>query len=205
MIKSSLKVFVAVMMVVGGVLCSLHAITFVPNPSDLDGLDHHNSYTWTIASDDIDIANIRDAVLTFTNIWDWTVEKDDHLYVHLLPGNLLPQPEQNNVIVNDEGWPREGDYFEGQGDLVGIWSDPVGGAARDFDLVFRFSEIPGLLDAFKEYAADGYFGFGIDPDCHYYNDGVKFNVVVPEPSSMLLLSMGLVGLAGIGRKKLFRR
>lgn len=54
--------------------------------------------------------------------------------------------------------------------------------------------------------ADGNFGFGIDPDCHYYNNGVELkivtsstNQVIPEPLSVLLASLGMGTLGGLRR------
>jgi hypothetical protein len=63
------------------------------------------------------------------------------------------------------------------------------------------------LDELTEYAADGIFGFGFDPDCQYVNNDITFRVetAVPEPGSMLLLGMGLIGLTGIAGKKFAKK
>jgi PEP-CTERM motif len=167
--------------------------TFVPSNTDLSDLDHYYAYTWGI--DNIVPAGevITGAKLTITNIWDWTVE-DDILYVNMLDN---PASGVNSFYDNQGG----GNYFGGQGTVVGTWTDPVGGQSTGKNLVFDLGAL-GLLGKMNQYAADGKMGFGFDPDCHYFNDGVKLEVTtapVPEPASFAVLGLG--GLLLLKRRK----
>ena len=171
--------------------------TFQPTPNDLSDLPHDSYFTWginfTLAQDE----KITAATLTFTNIWDWTQENNDHLFVHLFDN---PKSGSRSYVDNQGG----GDNFAGQGALVSNWSDPVGSKSQNFDLVLDFSSL-GLLDTLNNYALTTpgknkvNFGFGIDPDCHYYNDGVTFTITtettipinhIPEPATIAMLAIG---------------
>ncbi len=175
---------------VGAAHCNIY--TFAPSPSDLNDLDHFYYYTWGIKWSLPKNQVIVEAELKFKNIYDWIDEPNDHLYSHLL--NVDP-PVGVKSYYDDQGG---GDNFAGKGVVIGDYNDPKGGNPRNFDLVYKFSNL-GLIDDLTADLADGKFGFGFDPDCHYFNDGVSFKIKtmtapVPEPASMLALSAGIVGL-----------
>ena len=168
--------------------------TYVPSPNDLWGLDHDYYYSWGMEWDHPE-ERIVDVILTIDNIYDWRVEPNDSLYIH-----LLDNPEVG-TFAGYEGY-TTGDYFEGQGSLIDVWSDPNGGVPNGTRLRYSLRDL-GLAGVFSDFAADGIVGFGLDPDCHYYNSGVTLQVVtaVPEPATMLLVGLGLIGAGMIYRKK----
>jgi hypothetical protein len=174
---------------------------FQPKPADLSDLPHEKYFTWGIDFALPADEKITGAALTFTNIWDWTTEKNDHLFIHLLYNIALGV---RSYADNQGG----GDNFAGRGALVGNWSDLAGGHPRNFDLVFDFGVL-GILDNLKADIATtprtgrANFGFGLDPDCHYYNSGVTFTITtesvidtnpIPEPVTICLLGLGALGL-----------
>lgn len=189
------------LLTIGAALCAVGTANaavyvFTPNPANLDNLDHYKFYSWGIDWQLPANEVIVEAELKIKNIYDW-IEEDDHLYTHLLDNPQLGF----QTFTDDQG---EGDNWDGDGPLIGVFSDPAGGQATGYNLVYKFSEL-GLIDDLNLAVADGRFGFGFDPDCHYFNDGAKFKITtapVPEPASMIAIGVGIVGLS---RRRLLRK
>jgi hypothetical protein len=168
---------------------------FMPTPSDLYGLDHDYAYNWGINWNHTDEI-IHEARLTFYNIHDWRPENDDILYINMVDNAPVGLTE---YFDNEE----TGDFFAGQGVTVGTWTDPGGSFyGPGVNVTFSFNDL-GLLSTLNNFASDGNFGLTFDPDCHYFNDGVKLEVItsVPEPATFVLFGIGAVGLAAFRKKR----
>ena len=165
-------------------------------PNDFFDLDHGKYYTWgenwNIPANEV----ITGATLFFDNIRNWDTRSND-LWVHLLDSVSLGV----SVGSDNQGG---GDYFanvySGDNILLHHWED-LSDQAQDITYYFSASELVVLT----AYLADGNFGFGLDPDCHFYNDGVTFTITtdmsaVPVPAAVWLFGSGLIGLAGIRKK-----
>lgn len=72
---------------------------------------------------------------------------------------------------------------------------------------YTYTFTAAQLQTFGQYFLnDGIFAFGLDPDCHFWNDGIKFtvntaNAPIPEPTTMVLLGTGLAGLYARRRRQ----
>lgn len=195
---------------------SAHAtlVRYDPNDADLGDLDHEYYYTWGIRDDAL-AANlaagyeITSARLVLQDIYNWRPESDN-LYIHLLDN---PRTDVHRLWDNEEG----GNAFAGQGVQIANWTDPFDDFSQRTTLIYDFDAL-GLLDELTSYlltpptfATRGQFGFGFDPDCHYFNSGVFFELtyernpddepIIPEPATLGLLGLGLSGMGYLRRRK----
>jgi hypothetical protein len=203
----------------GTSLVQAASYSFEPIPRDLYDLAHKHYYTWGIDASDLasDLASgatIDSAQLVISSINDWTMEDNDVLHMWLV--DELPDVpwwvKKTYGWVEDKDWPgvSRGTDDEGTGDAFadcgGTWlMDYTDESPEREDLPV---DIP--VAALTNYILnDGDFGLALDPDCHYYNRGLRLTINtspsppphVPEPATMLGVFTGLGALAGYLRKR----
>jgi hypothetical protein len=81
----------------------------------------------------------------------------------------------------------------------GTTIDPATGhTIAAYDYTYTFSA--GDLAKLNAFLSDDVFALGLDPDCHFFNDGITLKLydvsvnqqsAVPEPTTLLLLGTGV--------------
>jgi hypothetical protein len=202
--------------------------TFSPNDGEGDrddvwDLDHTHYHTWGINNFSIPTGRVvTEATLTFYNINNWTAAENNDprqvLNVWLLDSALNPtrsgseegMPPSGRVIQyndTDNGPDNLAGWLYSDKVKIGTYHDSNGGPFGDvINLVYTFSTL-GLLDELNAYINNGHnFAMGFDPDCHYYNCGIRLEICtglrhVPDGgATLLLLGIGLLAMYGIKRR-----
>ena len=182
-------------------IASAAVYNLTPPDPDLDDLDHNKYYTWGMdrpwePQHDNVTETLAGAWLHFDDIRNWD-SGPNTLYIHLLDD----APLGITTGTDNEGG---GDAFLGQGvhliTYINLPSTP-----QDITYMFTDPEVAAL----EAYALNkGRYAIALDPDCHFYNNGVELELVtqikeIPEPATVGLLLTGVaVGLFRRGGRAL---
>ncbi len=185
------KLVAGTLLLTFGGVASAAVVTFQPSPVDLWDLDHYKAFTWRIDWSVPEGERLVSAELLFENVRNW----DDNSYD--LWGHLLDYVDATEYFADDQDG---SDYFAELPGLLFHWDYTGGSDPHEIpldseggkDVTYSFTvEQLGWLES---YSADGSFGLGFDPDCHFWNNGITLRLQtqsVPEPTAPFLLLAGV--------------
>lgn len=225
------RTFIAIVGLSAALAVNAATYSFVPSdgagdPDDIWDLDHYKYFTWGIKNFSLPVGQVvTSATLTFNNINNWTASENNGtnwLNVWLMDralveGNFTTGTAADGKLKMYADNQAPSDIFDTwqptiNKTKIGVYTDYSGGPNGDvINLTFNFSLYQ--ISKFNQYIQNGNnFALGFDPDCHYWNTGVNFQVItaeagnstnVPDQTATLaLISIGLASILGFRRKSL---
>jgi PEP-CTERM motif-containing protein len=182
-------------------------------PQQFD-LDHHMAYTWRIDNVNLSGQTITGAKLTFTSISNWD-SNPNMLFIHLLDSaKNAGVASFQDASSNESPVTSIFDNFAGSlytsNPLVNPGTANTFLSSRTFTTtpttyVYEFTSAQ-LTTLSAYFANQNNIAFGLDPDCHYWNNGITFSMTthpsgVPEPTTLALLGTGIGGFFLKRRRK----
>jgi hypothetical protein len=218
MISTIRRVSLCAAILLGTVLASqvrAAMVSFTPTPVDLNDLDHHMVYTWRLDNINLNGGTISSASLTFTNIANWDTNANV-LHLWLLDtaknagvSSFVDDPTNSSPVTDLTDDFLSTRFHSNSGWLVANGTAQTFLADKSFTTTpstYTINFTPAQLAVLQQYISHGNdIAFGIDPDCHFFNDGVNFNMnVTPVPEMNALFP--LVGLlAAVSSTHFLRR
>lgn len=171
--------------------------TYAPTPADLNDLDHHNAYTWRIDNINLGNATITGATLTFNSIANWD-SNPNILFIHLFDtakssgvASFIDSPTDTGMADNFAS------PLLASNPLIASGTGNTFLTSKSFTMTpanYTYTFTAAQLAALQAYITNGKnIAFGLDPDCHFYNNGVTFTFSVPEGGTTAVL-LGLTVL-----------
>ncbi len=166
---------------------------YQPSPTDLYDLEHSHYYAWQIA-EDLPVASIVSARLEIFGIYNYN-SAPNKLFI-----NLMSQSDVAalwTLASGDHVYSATDTQSAMANNLTGTeitsYTDPDGGWSNRIDYVYDFTQddLVLLQDCLDN---DAMVALGFDPDCHFYNNGVKLTMVTPEPATLLVLGLGAMAI-----------
>jgi hypothetical protein len=191
--KVNLKIFGIAVLMFLIIPLAAQATTQSWSTTAFTSMAHGTDYTWNVdpgsGSWSIPVGeHIVSASLTITELNNWYEPEEDYMNIFLLDDNTY-----NNT---NNGWPVK--------TLLTTYRDTNGTQYSNPTETYTYDLTNSQLSVLTGYLSNSSnFALGFDPNCHYYDRNMTFtiNTQVPEPSSLLLIGSGLLGLLAF-RKKL---